>query len=437
MMPFRLRRRSFLPLLLLLNALGMWMPAQLLAEKAVLPLGPETPPIPTPHFPSPAHAVIWRNWSLVDPARLAHTLHATEEEVRDIAAAMGLPPHPTVPPEWEKGGYITLVRRNWHLLPYEQMLTLLNMSAEELAFALREDDFLYVKLGSRKPRCAPVRVPERDATIRAAEAWIRDTLRTFFPVWEAPEDEPPFAFVAKLSTPPPGPLPSPAPGWREAPPRYIYSYFAPFGDPLANPELDPYPEGLLARLAAQGVNGVWLHVVLRQLAPGGETFPEFGEGWERRLATLHQLVQRAEKFGILVYLYLNEPRAMPASFFATRSEMAGAIDGDFRALCTSDARVRRWLRDATAHVFRHVPGLGGVFTISGSENQTHCASHGRQNTCPRCSLRDVDDIVAEANAAIIAGVREAAPNARVFVWDWGWHGHGEAPGIIARLPKDA
>ena len=38
-------------------------------------------------------------------------------------------------------GYITLIRRNWHLLPYEQLLELVEMTPEQLAFTLREDDF--------------------------------------------------------------------------------------------------------------------------------------------------------------------------------------------------------------------------------------------------------------------------------------------------------
>ena len=38
-------------------------------------------------------------------------------------------------------------------------------------------------------------------------------------------------------------------------PRYCYSYFALYGDPLLDPALDPYPDGYLARLAASGVTG--------------------------------------------------------------------------------------------------------------------------------------------------------------------------------------
>ena len=52
-----------------------------------------------------------------------------------------------------------------------------------------------------------------------------------------------------------------------------------------------YPEGLLQRLAEVGVDGVWLYGVLRELAPGGPQFPEFGAGHETRLANLRTLVE--------------------------------------------------------------------------------------------------------------------------------------------------
>jgi hypothetical protein len=399
-----------------------------------LPAGAAPAPVEFPHFPDRLHAVVWRNWQLVEPARLARVLGTTEEKVNALAESMGLPPAGRVLPEWRRRGYITLVRRNWHLLPYEQLLTLLDMSAEELAVSLREDDFLFVKLGNAKPRCEPVRYAEPDAPARRRAAQIKQVVARNFADALARPGEPAFRFVTTLSAPlPPGTQPrAPAQGL-----RLIYSYFGTYGDPLTDPDLDPYPDGLLGRLAASGVNAVWLHVVLRQMAPGGKDFPEFGAGHEQRLKNLRRLVERAARHGIAVYLYINEPRAMPAAFFARRPEMAGVADGDFRTLCTSDARVRRWLEDALAHVFAAVPGLGGVFTITASENLTSCASHGRAQDCPRCSRRSADEIIAEVNAAIVAGVRRGNPKAQVLLWDWGWHNHGEAPGLIARLPKEA
>lgn len=49
--------------------------------------------------------------------------------------------------------------------------------------------------------------------------------------------------------------------------RMVYSYFAVYGDPLMDREIDPYPEALLAQYAAQGVNGIWLQGILYQLTP--------------------------------------------------------------------------------------------------------------------------------------------------------------------------
>src|SRR4051794_34289248 len=127
-------------------------------------------PAPLPHFPDALHAVVWRNWGLVESERLARVLGSTVENVRELAASMGLPHSVPVPPEMLPRGYITLIRRNWHLLPYQQLTELLGMSPEKLAFALREDDFLYQKLGP-KPRCDPVkyRDPSPEARRRAAE----------------------------------------------------------------------------------------------------------------------------------------------------------------------------------------------------------------------------------------------------------------------------
>ncbi|MBA3482227.1 MAG: hypothetical protein H0T51_10470, partial [Pirellulales bacterium] len=214
-----------------------------------------------------------------------------------------------------------------------------------------------------------------------------------------------------------------------------YSYCAMFGDSLSDPRLDPYPDALLRLLAEHGVNGVWLHTVLRQLAPGGRHFPELGEGHEKRLKNLRNLVERARRHGIDVYLYINEPRAMPHDFFRTHADAAGIRSGEFTAMCTSHPPVRQWLSDSLAHVFRQVPGLGGVFTITASENLTNCASHGGREGCPRCTKRTDAEIIAQVNAAIAEGVHRSAPDAKVVAWDWGWNGHGDARTTIERLPE--
>ncbi len=404
-----------------------------LRAESVLPVGPAPKALDFPHFPDRVHTFIWRNWPVVEPARLAEVLGTSVENVLAVADSMGLPPARPIPPDQKTRGYITVLRRNWHLLPYEQLLTLLDMSAEQLAYSLREDDFLFITLGSLKPSCPPLRYspPTDEARKRAAE--IKGIVqRTFGDELREP-GQPRFAFVQELSIPRPQRPERTRPRKSLFSLRFIYSYFALYGDPLANPELDPYPDGLLQRLADLGVNGVWMHTVLRTLAPS-KTFPEFGDNYETRLDNLRKLVQRAKRYNIAVYLYMNEPRAMPVSFFKNRPDMRGVREGDHFAMCTSSPGVREWMTDALAYVFKRVPDLGGVFTITASENLTSCASHGRIQECPRCKERNPADIIAEVNAAIEKGVHLGNPHARVLVWDWGWN-DAWAGEIIARLPK--
>ena len=155
--------------------------------------------------------------------------------------------------------------------------------------------------------------------------------------------EPLFDFVTQLSRPVPKSKREVALPSTEAP-RFCYSYFALYGDPLLNKDIDPYPDGYLARLKESGVNGVWLPAVLYQLAP----FPwdaKLSADYKKRLENLRALVSRARKHGIGVYLYLNEPRAMPLSFFETHPELKGEVEGDHATLCTSVPQVQRYLTD--------------------------------------------------------------------------------------------
>jgi hypothetical protein len=408
-------------------------PARAAAEKTVLPAGAAPPAIAGAHFPHRVHEFVWRNWNAVAPAKLAAILDTSEDNVTAIAESMGLPATPSVASEMAARGYATLIRRNWHLLPYDQLLELLEWTEERLAFTLREEDFLWIKLGRLKPACAPLRYSEPDDAMRRRAAQIRQVVEETFGDAIRDPGAPRFDFVRELSAMP-ADLPTARPDPSDAL-RIVYSYVAVYGDPLLHPELDPYPAGLLARLAGVGINGVWLQALLRDMAPGGEIFPEFGAEHERRLENLRALVTRAKTHGIEVYLYLNDPRAMPLPFFDAHPEARGVQEGDLAAMCTSNPKVRRWMGDALAHIFREVPGLGGIYTITGSENLTHCASHGGWRACARCKERSDGDILTELVGVLEEGVHRAAPSAKVLVSDWGWRGHGDARDIIARLPE--
>src|SRR5687767_3485480 len=121
--------------------------------RAELPVGSSPPALVFEHFPTRVHAFVFRNWNLVETERLAKILGTTPAKVRDMAGEMGLPAEEKVPEIYRSRLYLSLIRRNWHLLPYEQLFQLLEMTPQQLEYTLREDDFLWIKLGLLKPRC--------------------------------------------------------------------------------------------------------------------------------------------------------------------------------------------------------------------------------------------------------------------------------------------
>jgi hypothetical protein len=365
-------------------ALHTFGPASISEDEVfTLPAGAAPEPVPIPHFPDRLHAFVWRNWTLVPVEKLARVVGATPDQIRLLGKSMGLPEPSEIGLAQRRRSYVTVIRRNWHLLPYDQLLELLGWTPEHMAYMLREDDFLFIKLGSLKPRCSPLRytVPSNEARQRARE--IAEVLKSLAPDGFTVANEPLFSFVSDLSTEPPAVRSDTRESARHGnrAPRFCYSYFALYGDPLLEPDLDPYPDGYLQRLAAIGVNGVWLQGVLQKLSPLPWFAEDDGER-KKRLENLRALARKAARHGIGIYLYLNEPRALPQKFFAQHPEIKGVSVGDYACVCTSTAEVRDALRDAIASVLTAVPELAGFFTISASENPTNCWSHGAGTNCP-------------------------------------------------------
>ena len=397
---------------------------------AALPTGPTPDAVAAPHFPDRVHAFIWRNWQLVPAADMARVLGTTPENVVNTGKAMGLSGPPAVTPEQRQRSYITVIRENWHLLPYEQMLDLLGWTEEQLAYTLREDDFLYAKLGMLKPKCEPLKWSEPNDAARAREAAIAQVVKSHFPSGVGELEEPLFGFVSELSKP----VDVPALSFEacKVSPKFCFSYFALYGDAFVDGAPDPFPDGYLARLSASGVNAVWLQAVLYKLAP----FPwdaAMSEGHEQRMKNLAALVARAKAHGMGVYLYLNEPRAMPLAFFDKHADLKGVAEGDFAAMCTSAPAVQQYIASSVAEICDKVPDLAGFFTITASENLTNCWSHSNGAQCPRCSTRTPDAVVAEVNALVRSGIKMAAGAQRLISWDWGW-ADSWADNAIRQLP---
>lgn len=401
---------------------------------ADLPEGAAPPPVSLPHFPDRLHAFIWRNWPLVPRERLARAIGASPAQVSDMARSLGLPRQKKIPSQQLKRTALTIIRRNWHLVPYEQLLTLLDWTPSQMAFALKEDDFLYIKLGSRKPRCAALRYESPDAETKSRARELAALLRREFPSGPHPGPEPLFGFLEDLmrsGAPRKAKTAAPTAGR----PRFCYSYFALYGDPLLEPELDPYPDAYLDRLRQVGVNGVWLQAVLHQLAPFPWD-PSLSQHWQRRLDNLRTLAARCRARGIGLYLYLNEPRTMPLRFFESHPELKGVVVGDTATLCTSHPDVQTHIETSIATICQVAPELAGFFTITASENPTNCWSHGRGADCPRCSKRSPGEVVAQVNELVARGIRKAGSKATLFAWDWGW-ADGWIEDAVKALPPEA
>ena len=398
------------------------------------PAGPAA--LPLHHFPNSLYAFVWRNWGLVPIQRMASTVGATENQLSALASAMGLPYAPVVSADqWERS-YLTIIRRNWHLLPTEQLLRLLGWDQTRLDFTLKEDDFFFVKLGNLKPDCHPIDYQRQVLTDDPALTYLQRVISEEFPGGQPPQEEPYFQFVRDLSSPGKhrNMLPS-APGFS---PRIAYPYFALMGDPLISGAADSYPDGYLAKMAASGVDHIWMHIVLTKLTPFPWD-PAQSQHWETRLANLEKLTEKCRKHGIGIYLYLNEPRNQDEAFFRKHPHLRGHGN----SLCTSVAEVRNYLRDSIALIMEKAPALAGFFSITASENPTNCWSHYHGHACPRCSTLGPAKVIAELNNCYLEGIRIGLERAkastlvqapRLIVWDWGWPTDW-AEGIISRLDK--
>lgn len=386
------------------------------------------------HFPDPLCAFVYRNWGIITPKTMARVVECREEDICRLALEMGLLPR-EVDPSWLRYGYLTVIRSNWHLLDYEQLCLLLDCSEEKLTFIIKEEDFFGEKLGGYKPNSFK---PETGKLLwhdfdRSSLSLIREATEEFYAKLP-PETIHPFDFEASFR-------------WvGEAAPRtatkerfcdrIVYPYCALYGDTFLADMDFSFSDALLRAYQAVGVTGIWCQAVLYALAPFPFD-PSLSERWEERLTNMRALTERMAKYGLKLYLYLNEPRSMPLSFFEKYPDLKGSVHGDYASLCTSTPAVQQYLRDAVATITRSVPLLGGFFTIVASENRTNCYSHSEdgQTDCPRCRQRRRADVLAEVNALIREGASSINPAVKTIAWDWGMYEELPAAFVDA-LPTD-
>lgn len=371
--------------------------------------------LPDLNFPTVWQAVIFRNYGYIPTDRLARLLETDVATVDLEAARLGLGGI-EYNPIWELLGYITIIRNNWFLLPYDQLMELLDISEERLDYILKNDDFLSVKLGSQKPEC------ERVAYSSLSDGDIAETARIARRVADNNRENPrAFDFVGHLELPT---EPTVAPSDRL---RILHGYLSPCGDPFTVDSSEYLPDALLAEYARRGVNGIWIHGLLSNLSPYPFK-PSLSLGYEARRERLSQLVSRAARYGIKIYLYLNEPRALPeCDLLDEHRHLAGRVRNGMVSLCFSQDEVRDYLYSAVRDLVEAVPELGGFITIVMSENQTHC-KYSSGSECPKCKDIPTDETVAAINNTVNRAMRDAGGKGELLanLWQWsGFHRRGE------------
>ena len=494
------------------------------------------------HFPTKAHAVVFRLWNMVPVERIACVLSTDKDNILKIADRMGLGKE-ECNAQWMEKGYITIIKALWHLMPYEQIIEILGWSEERLAYILKEDDFLGVKLGRSKPKCERVIFREFSQAERAREAEIAKIMKPLVEISEnTPEKSEPFDFFnlpyksitqkkinevelnsewsfqvlcdntdikiyiedfkdfarenfdvkfkensEKKITVDISPLmkneedhkiiiedefikivgASPLGIMRalyfmmslaerdrtltfekkcyirktKIKSRIIYSFCGLYGDVLDKDNLISFPDELLKGYAKRGINGVWIQAVVYKLIPF-KYDESLSKGWEKRIENLRNLIKRAGRYGIKVYLYINEPRSMPPSFFKKYPHIKGHDNSDLQvAMCTSTEEVKKYVHDAFSFLASMVPGLGGFWNICMSENLTHCYSRKTENmTCPRCKDRKPYEVAAEITSIMINAVHSVDENMKFFVYSWAFErffNDEELKCFIKSIPKSA
>ena len=361
--------------------------------------------LPENVFPTAWQAVIFRNYGLVSVDKIAKTLDCSEEIVSQEAERLGLA-WVEYHSAWEERGYITIVRNNWYLLPYHQLLTLLEISEERLQFILEKEDFLWVKLGEFKPECAEVKyAPLSDADKVKTEKIAASVLAN------AGQGVKPFSFFAEKAK-----KKEKAVSCKGT--RILHGYLVPCGDVFKEDDRVYLPDSLLEEYQSKGVTGLFFHGLLSALSP--YPFDEsLCEGYEARREKLNGLIARCKQYGIQVYLYLNEPRELPQTAFGKYGHLIGRREKGGACLCLTQKEAQEYLYNSVKDLLLAAPDLGGFMTITMSENPTHC--NYRPNTnCPVCKNIPPENSAAQVNNIIMQAIRDSGTGAELIANLWGW-----------------
>jgi len=232
-----------------------------------------------------------------------------------------------------------------------------------------------------------------------------------------------------------------------------------------------YTRETLSAIRDDGFDSIWLRARLFDLMRSG-VCPELDRPLtDDRIRRLQELIGRGRGCGVGVWLYFNEPLAIPSShpFWNSHPEVRGTshwevaddpfwIRGplalsekeptEMVSLCTSAPEGSAFFTDAVQGVLRQLEGLAGVILITASEHHSHCWSHhatretgflpvmDQELPCPRCRERGAASVVIDLIDTWRVASSQMSSPCRVLAWNWSWSMWYSDPQreIVDRLP---
>lgn len=200
--------------------------------------------------------------------------------------------------------------------------------------------------------------------------------------------------------------------------RIAHGYITPCGDVFSEDSERYLPDSLLKEYQRNGINGLWFHALLSNLSyyPFDESL---SKGYEQRRGELKKLIARCKQHGIKVYLYFNEPRALPKDKIGKYAYLSGREEDGKVALCLEKEEVKKYLYSAVKDLLDEVQELGGIITITMSENLTHC-NYRPDTNCPVCKNIPLERSAAEVNNIIMKAVKDSRSDCELIANLWGW-----------------
>ena len=381
-------------------------------------------PVKFPHFPTRECTFVFRALEFFTYEKIAEILDTTPGNIKELGNLMGVY-EDQKDDVWLKKGYITIIRTMWHLLSYEQILKLLDMEENDFAILLREEDFLDLKL-SDKPVCEKLKWKELTKEDKTALKRVKKTMDSL-----SLDGKKPFEFEYILPD-------VEFSGKEIFGTRMIYLFSGLYQKSFDVDSEIYCPDSLLESYSRVGVNAIYTQGVLYMLSklPFDESL---SKGYEKRLENLRKLTERCAKYGIKVFLYLNEPRSMNKEFFEKHPHIKGYYEDDEHiAMCTSTKEVQDYIKDSVETICKNAPLLGGFFCMAKSENLSNCYSHvltSEECNCPRCSKRTIGEVIGEFFACVREGADRVNPDIKIFDYSWDGDSLETRFDVIDHLPE--